>query len=140
MPAGANASSSRITIRATPAAGKRELRERPVVELPVLQDQVGLRVVGLLKKTTILPTSAACGGPPPVITWPERPVIDSVADPSGLNVMCSTRTTRACLFLRTHPDLDCADSRAMGLAPVRSVGSDRHRFDGDGDGDGWGCE
>lgn len=36
------------------------------------------------------------------------------------------------------PDLDCADVRALGLAPVRSVGSDPHRLDGDGD--GWGCE
>jgi micrococcal nuclease len=36
------------------------------------------------------------------------------------------------------PDLDCADMRAMGLAPVRIIGSDPHRFDGDGDGTG--CE
>lgn len=36
------------------------------------------------------------------------------------------------------PDLDCADIRALGIAPVRVVGSDPHRLDGDGD--GWGCE
>jgi endonuclease YncB( thermonuclease family) len=36
------------------------------------------------------------------------------------------------------PDLDCADIRAMGIAPVRVVGSDPHRLDGDGD--GLGCE
>jgi endonuclease YncB( thermonuclease family) len=36
------------------------------------------------------------------------------------------------------PDLDCADIRARGLAPVRVVGSDPHRLDGDGD--GLGCE
>jgi endonuclease YncB( thermonuclease family) len=36
------------------------------------------------------------------------------------------------------PDLDCADIRAMGLAPVRSIGSDPHGLDGDGD--GVGCE
>ena len=36
------------------------------------------------------------------------------------------------------PDLDCADIRAMGLAPVRSIGSDPHGLDGDGD--GIGCE
>jgi micrococcal nuclease len=36
------------------------------------------------------------------------------------------------------PDLDCADIRALGIAPVRSVGSDPHRLDGDGD--GIGCE
>jgi endonuclease YncB( thermonuclease family) len=36
------------------------------------------------------------------------------------------------------PDLDCADIRAMGIAPVRVVGSDPHRLDADGD--GLGCE
>jgi endonuclease YncB( thermonuclease family) len=35
-------------------------------------------------------------------------------------------------------DLDCADVRAMGLAPVRVLGSDPYRLDGDND--GWGCE
>jgi endonuclease YncB( thermonuclease family) len=34
------------------------------------------------------------------------------------------------------PDLDCADIRALGIAPVRVVGSDPHRLDGDGDGVG----
>lgn len=36
------------------------------------------------------------------------------------------------------PDLDCADIRALGIAPVRVIGSDPHRLDGDGD--GYGCE
>jgi Staphylococcal nuclease homologue len=36
------------------------------------------------------------------------------------------------------PDLDCADIRALGIAPVRVVGSDPHRLDGDDD--GLGCE
>ena len=36
------------------------------------------------------------------------------------------------------PDLDCADIRAMGLAPIKSIGSDPHRLDGNGD--GIGCE
>ena len=36
------------------------------------------------------------------------------------------------------PDLDCADIRALGIAPVRSIGSDPHRLDGDHD--GIGCE
>ncbi|MGL6279747.1 MAG: thermonuclease family protein [Gaiella sp.] len=36
------------------------------------------------------------------------------------------------------PDLDCADIRARGFAPVRVVGAYPHRLDGDGD--GWGCE
>jgi len=35
-------------------------------------------------------------------------------------------------------DLDCADIRAMGVAPVRVLGSDPYRLDGDDD--GWGCE
>ncbi len=35
-------------------------------------------------------------------------------------------------------DLDCADVRALGKAPVRVSGSDKYRLDGDGD--GWGCE
>jgi micrococcal nuclease len=36
------------------------------------------------------------------------------------------------------PDLDCADIRALGIAPVRVLGSDPHRLDGDDD--GLGCE
>src|SRR3990170_4133624 len=35
-------------------------------------------------------------------------------------------------------DLDCADIRSMGVAPVRVLGSDPYRLDGDDD--GWGCE
>jgi nuclease-like protein len=36
------------------------------------------------------------------------------------------------------PDVDCADIRALGIAPVRVIGSDPHRLDGDDDGQG--CE
>jgi hypothetical protein len=35
-------------------------------------------------------------------------------------------------------DLDCADIRALGVAPVRVLGSDPYRLDGDND--GFGCE
>lgn len=35
-------------------------------------------------------------------------------------------------------DLDCADVRRLGAAPVRVTGSDPYRLDGDGD--GYGCE
>jgi len=35
-------------------------------------------------------------------------------------------------------DLDCADVRALGVGPVRVLGSDPYRLDGDGD--GLGCE
>ena len=34
------------------------------------------------------------------------------------------------------PDLDCTDIKRMGLAPIRVVGTDVHKFDGDGDGIG----
>jgi hypothetical protein len=35
-------------------------------------------------------------------------------------------------------DLDCADVRALGVAPVRVLGSDPYRLDADND--GLGCE
>jgi endonuclease YncB( thermonuclease family) len=34
------------------------------------------------------------------------------------------------------PDLDCTDVKRMGLAPIRVIGRDAHKFDGDGDGIG----
>jgi micrococcal nuclease len=34
------------------------------------------------------------------------------------------------------PDLDCSDIKKMGLAPIRVIGMDVHKFDGDGDGVG----
>jgi len=34
------------------------------------------------------------------------------------------------------PDLNCAEVRKLGLAPIRVVGLDVHKFDGDGDGIG----
>ena len=34
------------------------------------------------------------------------------------------------------PDLDCADIKRLGLAPVKVIGTDVHRLDGDGDGIG----
>ena len=34
------------------------------------------------------------------------------------------------------PDLDCTDIKRMGLAPIRVIGRDLHKFDGDGDGIG----
>ncbi len=36
------------------------------------------------------------------------------------------------------PDLDCTDIKRMGLAPIRVIGIDVHKFDGDGD--GFGCD
>lgn len=57
-----------------------------------------------------------------------------VAPPSG---KCDPNYSGGCVP-PYPPDLDCADIRALGIAPVRVVGSDPHRLDGDGD--GLGCE
>jgi micrococcal nuclease len=54
--------------------------------------------------------------------------------PSG---KCDPNYARGCVP-PPPPDLDCADIRALGIAPVRVVGSDPHRLDGDND--GIGCE
>ena len=54
--------------------------------------------------------------------------------PSG---KCDPNYTGGCVPLYP-PDVDCADIRALGIAPVRVIGSDPHRLDGDGD--GYGCE
>jgi micrococcal nuclease len=62
-----------------------------------------------------------------------RPVVPSpTPNPSGA---CHPSYTPC---LPVVGDLDCADVRALGVAPVRVVGSDPYRLDGDGD--GLGCE
>ena len=61
-----------------------------------------------------------------------RPVVPSPPSPSA---GCHASYT-PCLPI--VGDLDCADVRALGLAPVRVTGSDPYRLDGDGD--GYGCE
>ena len=50
---------------------------------------------------------------------------------------CDPNYSGGCVPLNP-PDVDCADVRALGIAPVRVVGTDPHRLDGDGDGQG--CE
>ena len=78
------------------------------------------------------------------------------ASPRGLWKQCATRTTTPQPVVSPPPgagaechssyspclpvvgDLDCADVRRLGKAPVRVLGSDPYRLDGDGD--GWGCE
>ena len=50
---------------------------------------------------------------------------------------CDPNYTGGCVP-RYPPDVDCADVRALGIAPVRVVGRDPHRLDGDDD--GFGCE
>lgn len=54
--------------------------------------------------------------------------------PSG---KCDPSYSGGCVPSYT-PDVDCADIRAFGIAPVRVIGADPHRLDGDGD--GLGCE
>jgi len=61
-----------------------------------------------------------------------RPVVPSPPAPAG---DCHPSYT-PCLPITG--DLDCADVRALGVAPVRVGSSDPYRLDGDGD--GYGCE
>ncbi len=61
-----------------------------------------------------------------------RPVVPSPSAPAG---NCHPSYTPC---LPVVGDLDCADVRALGVAPVRVAGSDPYRLDGDGD--GFGCD
>jgi endonuclease YncB( thermonuclease family) len=70
--------------------------------------------------------ACATSTPPPTIPPPTIPPPTSGCHPNY----------SPCLPIVS--DLDCADVRAMGLAPVRVIGSDPYRLDGDND--GWGCE
>ena len=67
------------------------------------------------------------------IVTPIAPLVPKTP-PSGSK--CDANYADGCVPLVDY-DLDCADIRALGIAPVRVVGSDVHRLDGDGD--GWGC-
>jgi len=73
----------------------------------------------------------ACARPaPPAVPTPTPP---PTPPPAGANCHPSYSP---CLPI--VGDLDCADVRALGVAPVRVLGSDPYRLDGDDD--GWGCE
>jgi micrococcal nuclease len=80
----------------------------------------------------------ACSG---TVLDPYRAIDTGVSGPPTKepppNGTCDPSYTGACVP-PYPPDLDCADLRERGLAPVRSIGSDPHRLDGDGD--GIGCE
>lgn len=65
--------------------------------------------------------------------WAEPPEPAATADPGGGDCHPSYSP---CLPI--VGDLDCADVRALGLAPVRVRGPDEYRLDGDHD--GVGCE
>ena len=69
----------------------------------------------------------ACAAPKPV------PIPVPTPPPAGSNCHPSYSP---CLPI--VGDLDCDDIRAMGVAPVRVLGSDPYRLDGDND--GLGCE
>ena len=71
---------------------------------------------------------SACGGP----TTPVPPPPTTSSPPSN---NCHSSYS-PCLPIVA--DLDCADIRAMGVAPVQVHGSDPYRLDGDND--GFGCE
>jgi micrococcal nuclease len=69
----------------------------------------------------------------PVASAPKRGIVGGGAQ----NGNCDPNYGDGCVP-RVPYDLDCADIRGLGIAPVRVVGFDVHRLDGDGD--GWGCE
>jgi micrococcal nuclease len=78
---------------------------------------------------------------PSTVLDPTRAITTGRSGPPARNPVpsgkCDPSYAGACVP-PPPPDLDCADIRAMGIAPVRVVGSDPHRLDGDGD--GLGCE
>ena len=75
---------------------------------------------------------SACAAPPlPVAPQPPPPPPPAAPPSSGCHASYSP-----CLPI--VGDLDCSDVRALGVAPVRVLGSDPYRLDGDND--GFGCE
>ena len=85
------------------------------------------RSAGATAKSATAGQWKACGAPAPV------PAPVPTPPPSGSKCHPSYSP---CLPI--VDDLDCADIRAMGVAPVRVLGSDPYRLDGDND--GLGCE
>ena len=76
---------------------------------------------------------------PRTVLDPDRAIATGTSGPPAKTVSsrCDPNYAGGCVP-PYPPDLDCADIRALGIAPVRVVGDDPHRLDGDGD--GWGCE
>jgi endonuclease YncB( thermonuclease family) len=76
------------------------------------------------------------GACPGAVLDPYRAIDTGISGPPTKepppNGKCDPNYTGACVP-PYPPDLDCADLRALGLAPVRSIGSDPHGFDGDDD-------
>jgi micrococcal nuclease len=61
----------------------------------------------------------------------------ATAKPAAPSATCDPNYAGGCVP-PYPPDVDCADIRAPGIAPVHVIGVDVHRLDGDGD--GLGCE
>jgi hypothetical protein len=78
---------------------------------------------------------------PRTVLDPNRAVDTGTSGPPTTNPppsgKCDPNYSGGCVP-RYPPDVDCADIRALGIAPVRLIGVDVHRLDGDHD--GWGCE
>ncbi|MEI7761473.1 MAG: thermonuclease family protein [Thermoleophilia bacterium] len=77
---------------------------------------------------------------PTTVLDPERAIETGQSGPPTNtpppNGKCDPNYSGGCVPLYP-PDVDCADIRALGIAPVRVIGSDPHRLDGNGD--GYGC-
>ena len=63
-----------------------------------------------------------------------RTVVRATSSATSERVKCDPNYSD-CVPL-SPPDLDCADIKRLGLAPVKVIGTDVHRLDGDGDGIG----
>ena len=92
-----------------------------------------LGVWGACPSAILDPTSAFSSG---------SIVVEADAGQTNLTVLPNTvgncdPNYRGCVPIYP-PDLDCADIRALGLAPVYRIAGDPHRLDRDGD--GLGCE
>jgi len=83
--------------------------------------------IGLWKlcpNTKLEPLKPANTGPAVIV----KPV------PAPKNLKCDPNY-RGCIP-PYPPDLDCSDIKKLGLAPIRVIGKDVHKFDSDGDGIG----
>ena len=78
--------------------------------------------------------TGTCGPPP---TLPPQPIAPPLPPPPPVPGNCDSNYSGGCVP-PYPPDVDCADIRALGIAPVTVIGSDPHRLDGDND--GYGCE
>lgn len=97
-----------------------------------------LMAVALASKTARRGLWKAC---PATALVPDRAIDTGQSGPPSrtppASGKCDPNYAGGCVPLYP-PDMDCADLRALGISPVRVIGSDPHRLDGDGD--GYGCK